>query len=353
MSIIKGKKEVAGLPQEDLEHILDKAAPCFEKLRGKRLFITGGTGFFGSWLLESFAWANDRLKLNSSAVVLTRNPEGIKKTNPHLYNYPAIDFLRGDIKSFKFPKGRFEYIIHAAVENNYGPNFFEMFENNIAGTRRILEFARLCKNESFLFTSSGAVYGEQPAKLTHISEDYRGAPEMMKDFSAYGECKRVSEFYCSAYAKKFGINTRIARCFAFMGPGLPLDAGFAVGNFIRDALKGGPIEVKSNKTVYRSYLYAADLTIWLMRILVDGEICRPYNVGSSESITILGLAEKVAQAFDPEPEIVIQSKIDRPEGAVARYVPDTYLAEKELKLKQWISLKEGIRRMADFYSKGG
>jgi len=69
---------------DDLNHVLHYTKPLWEELRGKKIFITGGTGFFGCWLLESFAWANDKLKLNAEALVLSRNPEAFAQKVPHL-----------------------------------------------------------------------------------------------------------------------------------------------------------------------------------------------------------------------------------------------------------------------------
>jgi len=145
------------------------------------------------------------------------------------------------------------------------------------------------------------------------------------------------------YAAQYGFSALIARLFAFVGPHLPLDANFAVGNFIRDALAGGPIRIAGDGTPYRSYLYAADLAIWLWTILVQGTSCRPYNVGSAEEITIAGLARTVADNLRPEAAIEI-ARQPVPGAPAARYVPSVDRAEKELGLKPWITLAEGIRR---------
>ena len=100
---------------EDLDHILTHTRDLWEELRDQRIFITGGTGFFGCWLLESFAWANDKLNLNAEALVLTRNYEAFLKKAPHLATNPAIKFHIGDVKDFVFPEGKFSHLIHSAV----------------------------------------------------------------------------------------------------------------------------------------------------------------------------------------------------------------------------------------------
>ena len=336
----------------DLDHILAHTQGLWEELRGQRLFITGGTGFFGCWLLESFAWANDKLGLNATALVLTRNPEAFRRKAPHLTIHPAIQFYVGDVRSFEFPAGSFSHIIHAATESSTRlneENPLLMLDTIVQGTRHTLEFARLCGAKKLLLTSSGAVYGKQPPDLTHIPEDYVGGPDTMDPRSAYGEGKRLAELLCVLYARQYGIETKIARGFAFVGPYLPLDIHFAIGNFIRDGLRGGPIQVKGDGTPYRSYLYAADLAIWLWTILLRGELCRPYNVGSAEALRIAELAHGVAQTFTP-PVAVQIAKAATPGQPAERYVPATQRAETELNLHQWITLPEGIRRTVRWHS---
>ncbi len=330
---------------EDLDYVLFHTQGLWEELRGQRLFITGGTGFFGAWLLESFAWANDRLGLNAEVVVLTRNLEGFRQKAPHLANHPAISFHQGDVRSFEFPDGAFSHVIHAATDTGaklQRENPLLMIDTIIQGTRRTLDFARQSGVQKFLLTSSGAVYGKQPPGMTHIPEDYAGAPDTMLPASAYGKAKRVAELLCAIYAQSYGLKTKVARCFAFLGPYLPLEVHFAIGNFIRDGLAGGPIQIKGDGTPYRSYLYAADLAVWLWTILLRGEVCRPYNVGSDREITIRDLAETVAAAFQPKLEVTIaNSPVSgaQPE----RYVPSTRRALCDLNLKPAIGLQDAIQ----------
>ena len=335
--------------ENDLEYILTRTAGLWGELRGKRIFITGGTGFFGCWLLESFAWANDRLGLDASVLVLTRDAAAFCRKSPHLTTHPAIGFHSGDVRSFDFPPGQFSYIIHAATDGDIQlmtKDPLAVFDINVQGTRRVLEFARQCGASGFLFTSSGAVYGKQSPAMPYLSEDDRGAPDPTDAYSTYsapGEEKRTAETLCALYARQYGLEPKIARCFSFLGPYLPLDGKFAVGNFIRDGLAGGPIQVKGDGTPCRSYLYAADLAIWLWTILLRGETCRPYNVGSEESITIAELAHTVAQAFTPPVAVRVAQKPTAGE-APERYIPSVQRARSELGLQQAIDVSEAIRR---------
>ena len=329
----------------DLEHVLAHTHSLWEPLRGERIFITGGTGFFGCWLLESFLWATTRLNLQTTAWVLTRHPDRFRAKAPHLALHPAIRLHAGDVRTFSYPEGTFPFIIHAMTEESAVP--LERFDTNVEGTRHVLEFARTHGVRRFLFTSSGAVYGRQPPEMTHVEESFSGAPDPMEAGSAYGMSKRVGEFLGAAYAREYGFDVALARCFAFMGPYLPLEGAFAAGNFLRDALQGGPIRIGGDGTPYRSYLYAADLAIWLWTMLFRAPSARAYNVGSMTDLSIRELADTVRDVVYPKAVVeVAQPPVAG--GTPARYVPSTRRAREELGLECRIDLAEGIRRTATF-----
>lgn len=330
----------------DLDHILKHTATYFEDLREQKVFITGGTGFFGSWLLESFIWANRNLKLGAKALVLTRNVELFQAKSPHLASSGEVEFLNGDIRSFKFPQGWFAYVIHAATEastllNERNPAL--MLNTVVQGMKRVLEFAKRAGSTHLLFTSSGAVYGPQPSSIAHMPEDYGGGPDPLKTTSAYGEGKRLAELLSAIAAKEQGTEVKIARCYAFVGPYLAIDSHFAIGNFIRDGLNGGPIKIHGDGTPYRSYLYASDLMIWLWTLLFRGESLHAYNVGSEQSHSISEIAKAVSAEFKPQPKIEIAQKPD-PQSPVSHYVPSTYRARKELGLIERVPLPEAIAK---------
>jgi len=331
---------------DDLDHILKHTKTLWKNLREKKVFVTGGTGFFGKWLLESFACANNQLKLNAQMVVLSRNPDSFKTLYSHLGQASGIKFNQGDVRNFIFPQERFDFVIHAATDASAQLNIENpllMIDTIAEGTRRALELARHCKAKRFLLISSGAVYGKQPFDLSHLPEDYFGAPDLTQPGSAYGEAKRLAELFCSIYQKEYDLKITIARCFAFVGPYLNLNIHYAAGNFIRDGLAGGQIEVKGDGTPYRSYLYAADLAIWLWTILFRGIPGEAYNVGSEDAITIKDLAYEVRAAFSHSPEVII-AKSPVHSRPPERYVPSIKKARKNLGLESWINLKEALHR---------
>jgi nucleoside-diphosphate-sugar epimerase len=335
----------------DLDLILAHTRELWAEIRGQRIFITGGTGFFGCWLIESFLYINRLEKLGAQAIVLTRNPQAFALKCPHLASDPALELLTGDVRDFTFPDGEFRYLIHAATEasaSQAAERPLEMLETILRGTERTLEFARTHGTQKFLLTSSGAVYGDQPPSITHIAEDYAGAPNQLNPVFVYAEGKRAAELMCAVSAATHKMECKIARCFAFVGPHLPLDAHFAIGNFIRDAIAGSSILVKGDGTPKRSYMYAADLAIWLWTLLFKAPAMEAFNVGSDRAISIAELAHAVPAAIGSTAEVQILQKAIAG-TPVRQYVPSVRKAELQLGLKCLVSLEDGIRRTAAWH----
>ena len=222
-----------------------------------------------------------------------------------------------------------------------------MFDTIVEGTRHVLELARVKNVRSVLHTSSGAVYGRQPSEITHNIEDFIGGQDVYDKSAAYGEGKRVAEMLGNIYYNSHGVPSKMARCFAFVGPYLPLDIHFAVGNFIRDVLNGNKIVIKGDGTPFRSYMYASDLAIWLWTILVFGENCRPYNVGSDDDLNIGELASLVASFSESEKEIEIRTP--KSGAPPARYVPYIGRARTELGLTVTVDLRTAIDKTIQYH----
>jgi dTDP-glucose 4,6-dehydratase len=197
--------------------------------------------------------------------------------------------------------------------------------------------------------SSGAVYGDQPSDLPRVPEHFAGQPDPSQIESTYGLGKRAAERLCIEAADSGGPPPVIARCFAFAGPHLPLDAHFAFGNFLRDGLAGRRISVAGDGTAVRSYLYGTDLAEWLLTLLVKGEARAAYNVGSDEPVSIADLAAAVGDHFGAPVNI---ARAADPGAPRRRYVPNTSCAQA-LGLRANVSLPEAIARSAAFHRARG
>jgi dTDP-glucose 4,6-dehydratase len=330
---------------EDLEHVMDHTEPLWEELRQGRLFLTGATGFFGCWLLESFLWAKARLGLHTEVVVLTRNPEAFRARAPYLAEGAGVRLQAGDARNFPFPEGAFTHVIHAASDLNVPPPSVpaEWVAQACQATVRVLELAQARGTGKLLFTSSGAVYGPPQSQSGFRSEDEHAAPLPAEPRWAYSAAKRQCEQLCTRASAEGKLEAKIARGFSFIGPYLPLDAHLAAGNFIRDAIRGGPVVVQGSGSVLRSYLYGADLAVWLWTILFRGLAGRAYNVGSDNPTSVTALATAVANACQPPVAVEVLGR-ERPGAAPDVYVPDIRRARTELGLEAWIPLPEALRR---------
>ena len=247
----------------------------------RRIFITGGTGFFGKSLLA--AW-RDQPRPECELTILSRNPERFLLKFPEFSALPHVRFLKGDVRNFTFPAEPFDEVIHAATPASATleqENPEEMYSIIVDGTRHVIDFCRKSGVKRMLFTSSGAVYGPQEPEYERLAETHPCRP-----VTAYGKGKLAAEQLCL----ESGIPTVIARCFAFIGPYLPLDIHFAAGNFLRDALENRPIIIRSDGRPLRSYLHSDDLVRFLWKLLETGvpevsamlEATAPYRSRNSQ-----------------------------------------------------------------------
>lgn len=331
---------------EDLNLVLNETKDKWKTIHNKTFFISGGTGFFGIWLIMSFIFINRKLNLNSKIILLTRNKANFISKNNWINDYDEVSFLEGDIVDFSFIDQEIDFIIHAATDasnivNQETP--LVMFDTIVNGTKRILDFAIYKKIKSFLMISSGAVYGQQPYNVKNVSEDFMGSPNINDPLSIYGESKRMAELLCTVYFKQYKLPVKVARCYTFVGPFLPTDRHFAIGNFINNILNNENIVIEGDGTPIRSYMYSADLTIWLWTILFQGSNNTTYNVGSDKPINIGELAKLVSNCKDSSTrKIVVKSK--KSHKQISQYVPNIDKAKEELKLNIYTDLETSIKK---------
>lgn len=337
------------VPAADLDALMAQARGDLQGLQGARIFISGGTGYIGRWLLESLVHANQALGLDLQAVVLTRAPERFASACPHLAADPSIILVQGDVRHFSVPPVRFTHVVHAATDVVASQAPLEVFDVTVQGTQRVLALARERGAGRVLLLSSGAVYGRFPETVDRAPESLRGSVDVSAASAAYGLGKIATEWLGNAFGGQYGIACTSARIFAQVGPHLALDAQFAAGNFIRDALRGQDLVIRGDGTALRSYMYATDLVAWLWAILLRGEAGAAYNVGSEQAVSIRGLAEAVARLAGHGAGRIKVLGQAAPGAAPDRYVPDTGLARSALGLNLTVPLDEALRRTLDWY----
>jgi dTDP-glucose 4,6-dehydratase len=322
-------------------------------LNNSSLFVTGGTGFFGRSLLHRILEISCYTNIKDSAVtVLSRNPDAFLGSYSEFSDQKWLTFCRGDIMdSFEKISNEgqaYSHVLHAAADSTLGPKMgsLERFDQIVTGTRNVLDFALKVKAKRFLLTSSGGVYGALPSNLESFPETYMGMANPLNSSNVYSVAKRLSEHLCSLYSEKYNLEVIVARCFAFVGPDLPLDVHFAIGNFIRDAMNGGPIVIKGDGSPIRSYLYQDDLADWLLALIERGTTGEAYNVGSDQTISILDLAKLVKSTLSAKVEITLNDSGDTSGVIRNRYIPSIEKIKQELNMEVTIPLVKAIELTA-------
>lgn len=305
-------------------------------LEGKKILITGGTGFFGK---NIFYHAPYLLEKNSITLV-SRNPEKFFSFFPHLREHKNLSFLHCDVREFSSQMFDYDLIIHAAA--SFGNDVTEEETSSIIrkGTEKLLDFAK--KNprlQRFLFVSSGAVYGRKLKESQN--ENMPLAP-----CEPYGIAKKEAEEMCM----QAQIPCVIARCFAFAGEFMALESHFAVGNFISDILHNRDIEIRGDGSAIRSFMYSGDLVKHLLLLAQEANIPsgRIYNVGSDEAVSIKELAEMISAYNGNRNKIFVRKKYEE-NTPPDIYVPDISKIRLELNAPNICSLEETLFRTIEYF----
>jgi dTDP-glucose 4,6-dehydratase len=343
MKVVEWRLDRSGVFDGDFARLRDKAEGL--DLDGHAVLLTGGTGFFGLWLVEFFDWLRREKRMDIAVYALSRAPERVLSQRPIYWERPWLRLFEGDVRAFEPPVDHVDCLVHGATDTSADASAraLDMFDVIFAGTRRALGVAARVHCRRVLLISSGAVYGsiQSPGR---IAETCGAGPDTMLPSSAYGEGKRMGEALGTFMAQQAPLEVVAARCFAFVGAGLPLSAHFAIGNFIRDASEDRDLLLNSTGASQRSYLYAADMAVWLTTMLLKGRAGAAYNVGSDRAVDIHAAACLVRDVLAPSRSVRIA---DNASTKASYYVPDIERARDELGLDVWTPLEFAIRRTAE------
>lgn len=310
------------------------------------IFITGASGFVGTWLLDSLLNTHIHPEQRPAVTALSRNPDSWRSKHNRFFATGSLQTITGDIQTpslweHQLPD-RIDFVIHAAYDSAVKPGVFtplQTLDCIISGTRNIIEAGVRRGARRVLFVSSGAVYGAMPSGMKSFPETYTGGPDPLSPGGAYGEGKRAAEAWGAAYCREHAVDFLSARLFAFGGPYLPLDQHFAFGNFIADALAKRPVQISGSGKSVRSWLFGGDLGVWLLRILSRGRSGSAYNVGSDEAYSIAELAQIVSEVAGIQAGV---QRIGSGTGADSIYVPDISRSRSENLVTEIHPLRETI-----------
>lgn len=332
------------LYQKDLQISIDHVIG-FEKLKNKKILITGANGLIGSYLVDVLHRSNKEFNMGIAIYALGRNLERLKKRFPYGLVNEDITFVEHDvIIPFNEQEEKYvDYVIHAA-SNSYPKVIYGdpvgTIQANIIGTINLLQYMKNLRGTRFLFVSSGEIYGQADKDVLSFSESYTGKIDILSARSCYPLSKRCAENLCVSYSQQFGVNTVIVRPCHTYGPNVTEMDNRANTQFIERALKQENIILKSKGSQIRSYSYIGDTASGLLTVLINGIGNEAYNLSSTYStVSIAGFAEKVAELTGVK---VIYTYDDTQPTPFDRAV----LNNEKLKRLGWTSafgLDEGIR----------
>ena len=258
---------------EDLENIIEKTDSIY-KLNNKNILLIGGTGFFAKWFIILIDYLNNMLDFNINLTITIRSYEKFISEFSNIIDINKYSYIESDIESLKLDNKDFNFVLYFAGPDKYLINGQKLYDMVVEGTKNIISIFNNTNIEKLIFTSSGAVYGN--------SNSFRES-DICKPIIIYGEAKK----YAEELLLQSNINVSVARCFAFNGPYNKEKHQFlAISSFIDNVINNKDIIINGNGRNLRSYLYTADLVIWLLAILLKSENKSIYNVGGGGGVSL-------------------------------------------------------------------
>ena len=331
----------------DIKFIVGKIGSIKKNFKNTKILIVGGTGFIGKWLLLTFDYLNKIEKSNITIFVLTRSKRNFIKKNPEFQKLKSINYINGDILNFNIKNKKINYIIHAGSDLKVNNKDQTRYLKELSiGSKKIFEIKNKNLNPKILFISSGAVYKNNNTKKK-IKEKNTFLPSQFSLDDTYSLGKSLAEIYAKLYVKYSNKKIIIVRGFSFVGPYQQFERGFAVTDFIKSSLINKNIHIKNGDNIYRSYLYIADLIIWLLHILTKGEIGEIYNVGSDKSVSLKQLSKIIIKVNKSKSKVISVNK--NKSKKINYYIPNINLVKNKLNLKIWTDLNHSIDKTTSWF----
>ena len=338
----------------------------FARMQGKCLFISGGAGFLGHYLVQAVLhWNRSRGAAPISLIVGDNYIRGVPSWLTTLSSDPSLTLLNHDITTpLPNDAGPFDFVVHAA--SIASPTYYrrypiETMDANVQGLRLLLDRCRDQQSsglpvQGFLFFSTSEIYGDPALEQIPTPETYRGNVSCTGPRACYDESKRYGETLCVNFARQFGLPIATARPFNNYGPGLKITDRRVIPDFARDLFAGKDLVLLSDGSPTRTFCYVADAIVGYFQILVRGRSGEAYNIGTeSPEISMLELAEMLVrigrEQFDYTGKVVQRASKEKDylTDNPLRRCPAIAKAKSELGFDPEISIEEGLRRTLVWY----
>jgi nucleoside-diphosphate-sugar epimerase len=360
-------KTADDIVRQDLDFICDSLKTEFQGMRGARVFISGGAGFLGYYLVQALLHWNQGSDKNGVSVTVCDNfIRGVPTWLGKIAEQPSVAVLQHDITSpLPVDAGSFDFFIHAA--SIASPTFYrkhpiETMDANVQGLRLLLDRAQKQQEQGrapagFLFFSSSEIYGDPPPDQIPTSETYRGNVSCTGPRACYDESKRYGETLCVNFSQQHQLPVRVARPFNNYGPGLKLTDRRVIPDFVTNLLAGNDLVLLSDGSPTRTFCYVADAIIGYFKILTRGRSGEAYNIGTeTPEISMMRLAEMLRDAareeFGYKGQVIKQASGDREylTDNPHRRCPSIAKARSELDFHPRIEIEDGLRRTLLWYN---
>lgn len=367
VSGVTSEDTAAQVVTRDLADICRRLDSEFTIMQGKTLFISGGAGFLGHYLVQAVLhWNHSHSDCPQIRVIASDNYiRGVPEWLTALEGDPSLTLLRHDITDpLPDDVGPLDFIIHAASIASpiyYRRYPIETMDANVNGLRLLLERCRIQQAaghpmSGFLYFSTSEIYGDPTPDQIPTPETYRGNVSCTGPRACYDESKRYGETLCVNFARQYDMPIASARPFNNYGPGLKISDRRVIPDFARDLFAGNDLVLLSDGSPTRTFCYVADAIVGYFKILVRGRAGEAYNIGNeSPEISMLTLAETLAESasslFGYEGKVVRNVSGDQEylTDNPQRRCPIIAKAREELDFEPEVSFEEGLRRTLVWY----
>ena len=339
--------------KSDIDEIIDNLSPTFwQRFAGKRVLLTGGRGFLGRYLTETFVRLNERILSPGGKPVellVLDNMITAGAYGDDMRAHPHVNFVKHNIIDRFYPEKRVDFILHAA--GIASPAWYrkypeETYGVSTKGTENVLEIAKATPGCRLAWFSSSEIYGDPDPKHVPTSESYKGYVSCLGPRACYDEGKRFGEMMVRVAHERHGVEGCMIRPFNFYGPGMQATDYRVLPNFAARWVRGEPLQVYGTGHQTRTFCYVTDGIRGCLQVLLDGVAGEPYNIGNpTPEISMRDLVTKVGRITGQDVRFdTIEHPDTYPADEPQRRCPDITKAREQIGFEPHVSLDDGLAR---------